>query len=57
MLTWIEQNLGTLIITIVLIAIITSIILYQIRQKKRGKSSCGCGCEHCAMNGKCHTPS
>ena len=23
--------------------------------RKSGKGSCGCGCEHCAMHGKCHT--
>ena len=54
MLQWIEQNLGTIAITAVLIVIVTSILVHEIRRKKRGKSSCGCGCEHCAMHGECH---
>ena len=54
MLQWIEQNLGTIAITAVLIVSVTSILVHEIRRKKRGKSSCGCGCEHCAMHGECH---
>ena len=54
MFDWIAQNLGTLLISSVLIAIVTSIIISLIRQKKRGKSSCGCNCAHCALHGQCH---
>lgn len=54
MFDWIAQNLGTLFISTVLIAIVTSIIISLIRQKKRGKSSCGCNCAHCALHGQCH---
>ena len=54
MLNWIEQNLGTIAITAVLIVIVASIIVYEIWQKKRGKNSCGCNCAHCAMHGACH---
>ena len=54
MFDWIAQNLGTLLISAVLIAIVTSIIIALIRQKKRGKSSCGCNCAHCALHGQCH---
>ena len=53
MFDWIAQNLGTLLISAVLIAIVTSIIIFLIRQKKRGKSSCGCNCAHCALHGQC----
>lgn len=54
MFDWIAQNLGTLLISAVLIAIVTFIIISLIRQKKRGKSSCGCNCAHCALHGQCH---
>ena len=54
MFDWIAQNLGTLLISAVLIAIVTSITISLIRQKKRGKSSCGCNCAHCALHGQCH---
>ena len=54
MLDWFAANLGTIAITAVLIVIVASIIVYEIRQKKRGKNSCGCNCAHCAMHGACH---
>ena len=54
MLQWIGANLGTILVCLVLLAIITFIILYLVRQKKQGKSSCGCNCAHCAMHGSCH---
>ena len=54
MLHWIGANLGTILICLVLLAIVTFIILYLVRQKKQGKSSCGCNCAHCAMHGSCH---
>ena len=54
MLQWIGANLGTILICLVLLAIVTFIIVHLIRQKKQGKSSCGCNCAHCAMHGSCH---
>lgn len=54
MLQWIGANLGTILVCLVLLAIITFIIVYLVRQKKQGKSSCGCNCAHCAMHGSCH---
>ena len=54
MFDWIAQNLGTLLISAVLIAIVTSIIISLIRQKKSGKSSCGGTWAHCALHGQCH---
>ena len=53
MLQWIGANLGTILICLVLLAIVTFIIVYLVRQKKQGKSSCGCNCAHCAMHGSC----
>ena len=55
MLQWIGANLGTILICLVLLAIVTFIIVYLVRQKKQGKSSCGCNCAHCAMHGACHS--
>ena len=46
--------MGTIIISIILIAIVFGIILKMAKDKKSGKSSCGCGCSSCPMNGKCH---
>ena len=52
---WLKQNLGTIVVSLVLVAIVVLIIAKMVRDKKNGKSSCGCGCANCAMRGKCHT--
>lgn len=54
MFAWIAQNLGTILISAVLLVIVIAIVCYLIRQKKQGKSSCGAGCSHCANAGCCH---
>lgn len=56
MLAWISENLATIIITLVLVAIVTAIIIAMRKDKKAGKSSCGGNCAHCAMAGKCYQP-
>ena len=53
MLAWLTANLGTIIVSLILIGIVTAIIVKMAKDKKSGKGSCGCGCEHCAMHGKC----
>lgn len=55
MLTWISENIATIIICAVLIAVVAAVIGKMVRDKKKGKSSCGCGCANCAMNGSCHS--
>lgn len=53
MFAWITGNIGTIIICVILLAIVAAIITKMIRDKNRGKSSCGCGCANCAMGGAC----
>ena len=48
MLTWLSANLSTLLISLVLFAVVISIVRYLIRQKKQGKHTCA-GC-----SGDCH---
>ncbi len=55
MLTWISENIATILICAALIAIVAAIIGSMLRNKKQGKSSCGCGCADCPMNGSCHS--
>ncbi len=54
MLAWISENIATIVICIVLIAAVTAIIVGMVRDKKKGKSSCGCGCADCPMSNSCH---
>ena len=54
MLDWFASNLGTILISLVLLVIVSLIVVYLLRQNKAGKSSCGANCAHCAMHGQCH---
>lgn len=54
MLQWISANAGTLVLCILLLAVVALIVRSLLRQRKQGKSSCGCNCAHCAMAGQCH---
>lgn len=54
MLQWFSANLGTILISALLLVVVTAIVIYLVRQKRAGKSSCGAGCAHCAMHGQCH---
>lgn len=55
MLEWLSANIGSIIVVLVLAAIVTAIIVNMIKDKKRGKSSCGGGCAGCAFSGSCHS--
>lgn len=55
MFAWISQNIGTILICAFLLAVVAAIITGMVRRKKKRKSSCGCGCENCAMCGSCHS--
>ena len=44
---WLTENLGTIIISLILLAVVATIIISMIRDRKKGKSSCGCDCAHC----------
>ena len=53
MLAWITENIGTILISAVLLLVVV-LIRKLVKDKKKGKSSCGCNCAHCAMSGSCH---
>ena len=54
MLAWITENIGTILISAVLLLVVVLIIRKLIRDRKKGKTACGCGCANCAMSGSCH---
>ena len=54
MLTWLVQNIATILICLVLALIVAAIIGKLVLDKKRGKASCGCHCGSCPMDGSCH---
>ena len=55
MASWLINNAGTIVITIILLAVVTVIIYSMIKAKKQGKSHCGGNCAHCKMCASCHT--
>ena len=54
MLSWLSANLINIVLIAVLALITFLLVRGMIRNKKSGKTSCGCGCENCAMHGECH---
>lgn len=54
MFVWIYENIATIIICVILIAAVTASIATLVRDRRRGKSSCGCGCADCPMSSSCH---
>ena len=54
MLSWLTANAGTILITLLLIAAVAIIIVKLRKDKRKGVSSCGGNCAHCAMGGTCH---
>ena len=54
MFDWLKDNILTIGILLILAAAVFAIVFSLIRDKKKGRSSCGNNCAHCAMAGKCH---
>lgn len=54
MFTWFIQNLATILISFVLLAIVMLVVMQLRKNKKKGKHSCGCNCAHCSMADTCH---
>ena len=54
MFAWIAVNLPTILICLGLAAAVAAIIISLVRNRKKGRSACGCGCQGCAMSGSCH---
>lgn len=54
MLSWLSQNLVTILVVFALVALVAVIVLVLVRDKRKGKCTCGASCAHCAMAGSCH---
>lgn len=51
MLTFLADNLATIIISLVLLGLVFLAIRYQVRKRRDG--GCGCGCSGCSHAGAC----
>lgn len=54
MFAWIFENLATILLSLALVLLVCAIIWKLVRDRRKGKRSCGCGCQNCAMSGTCH---
>lgn len=55
MIAFFMQNLATILISGVLLAVVILISAHLIRSKRGGKSAgCGCGCGDCPSSSLCH---
>ena len=45
---------GTILVSLALAALVIRIIAGLRKDRKQGKSSCGCNCGSCPMAGSCH---
>ena len=54
MIEFLSANMGTIFVILILAAVVGMIILNLKKDKKSGKSSCGCGCGGCPNSALCH---
>ncbi|MBS1402243.1 MAG: FeoB-associated Cys-rich membrane protein [Oscillospiraceae bacterium] len=54
MFLWIRENLATVVICAILVLMVAAILVRMVKNKRKGRSSCGCGCADCAMQNSCH---
>lgn len=52
-MSWFQQNLSTILISAALLLLMAAIVVSRVRARKKGKSTCGCGCAECAMHSAC----
>ena len=55
MLEWLAYYWPTILVCLALGGTVFAIIFSMVRSRKKGKTSCGCDCGHCALHGSCHS--
>ena len=50
---WITENLGTIVVSAVILLVVVLILWKMHRDRKFGKGGCGCGCSTCSMRDGC----
>lgn len=44
-MAWLTENIGSIVVLAALLAVAALIVFGIIRSRKKGKPSCGCGCD------------
>lgn len=47
MLTFITENIGTIIVFLIVVAVVAAVVAKLVKDKKRGKAICGGDCSKC----------
>ena len=55
MLHFFVANSGTIIVSIILLGLVGLAVHNLISDKRKGKTTCGCGCANCPSAGICHS--
>lgn len=52
---FISDNIGTIIVALILAGVVAGIVVKFVRDRRKGKSVlCDCGCSGCPSAGACH---
>ena len=54
LLNFLADHWGSILIGVLVAAVVVFILVKLVKDKRRGKTSCGCGCDHCPSSGMCH---
>ncbi|MBO7708976.1 MAG: FeoB-associated Cys-rich membrane protein [Lachnospiraceae bacterium] len=54
MLNVLMNNAGTILVSLILIGVVILITAGFYKDRKKGRSCCGCNCGCCPMSGTCH---
>jgi hypothetical protein len=46
--------MATILVLAVVVLLVVFVAIHMVRNKKKGKTSCGYNCQGCAMRGECH---
>ena len=50
MFAWLGSHIGAILIVAVLAVAVLAAILSIVKDKRAGRSHCGCGCAHCSLS-------
>jgi hypothetical protein len=53
MFAWLAENIGTIVVLLVVCVLVGLVVAKMIRDKKSGKSSCSCGSSCSSCGGGC----
>ncbi len=54
MMKFLSEYGGTIFVSLILVAVVAVVVIKLLKDKKAGKTSCGCGCKNCPSSGMCH---